>query len=520
VTARRERGPGAANTLSVDALASPGRRRLLVAGTALGTLAAGCGGGHELAGVGSGGTGQVAFSSGPISGFGSVIVNGVKFDDSAASVADDLGQARKLSELGLGMFVEIVGTIDQAAGLGKALSIRIVSQVIGRVDAIDLAARRFTVLTVPIAYNDATVWNTDAEDAALVLGGRVEVWGFLDSANGMLRASRVEVNVVRTAVSAKLRGPVSEYDRQAAWLRIDQQFVDLQAVPGPLPATIEAGSIVQATGTQLSAAGAPLRATTLSIEPAVLAPSIEEVTLDATIASWSGLARFRVEGFSIDGSAAAIFGGDVSTLAEGVRIRVTGSVRGNAVSARSIDIRSLLVATVDAPPTTAPTADDPPPTTAPTADNPPPTAAPTADNPPPTTAPTADNPPPTTAPTADNPPPTTAPTADNPPPTTAPTADNPPPTTAPTADNPPLFASTPLRGSPYVEDTVQVTGVIIKRERLAEIKVRDASGRRFTVDARDTKVRNGNKGDLDPGQAILVTGMRGTVIKASTIQLL
>jgi hypothetical protein len=81
-------------------------------------------------------------------------------------------------------------------------------------------------------------------------------------------------------------------------------------------------------------------------------------------------------------------------------------------------------------------------------------------------------------------------------------------------------ASASPSGSPYVEDTVQVTGVITKRERLAEIKVRDASGRRFTVDARDAKVRNGNKGDLDPGQAILVTGVRGTVIKASTIQLL
>ena len=253
MTTRRERGPRSAITPAVDAPTSPARRRLLVAGSALGTLAGGCGGGDELAGVGSGGTGQVAFSSGPISGFGSVIVNGVKFDDSAASVADDLGQARKLSELGLGMFVEIVGTIDEAAGLGTAQSIRIVSQVIGRVDAIDRTARRFTVLTVPIAFNDATVWNTDVEDAALVLGGRVEVWGFLDSANGVLRASRVEVNIVRTAVSAKLRGPVSEYDRQAAWLRLDRQCVDLQAVPGPLPTSIEVGSIVQATGTQLSA---------------------------------------------------------------------------------------------------------------------------------------------------------------------------------------------------------------------------------------------------------------------------
>jgi len=48
-------------------------------------LAASCGGG-----VDSGGTGAPisSYASGPITGFGSVIVNGVRFDDRSATVRD------------------------------------------------------------------------------------------------------------------------------------------------------------------------------------------------------------------------------------------------------------------------------------------------------------------------------------------------------------------------------------------------------------------------------------------------
>jgi len=50
-------------------------------------LVTGCGGG------GGGGSGsdpaQSSFTAGPITGFGSVIVNGIRFDVSGANVADD-----------------------------------------------------------------------------------------------------------------------------------------------------------------------------------------------------------------------------------------------------------------------------------------------------------------------------------------------------------------------------------------------------------------------------------------------
>ena len=73
-----------------------GLRALLLVLSAAAALAS-CGGG-----VGSGGTGS--FASGPITGFGSVIVGGVRFDDSTANVEDGEGGRRSRDELRLGPF--------------------------------------------------------------------------------------------------------------------------------------------------------------------------------------------------------------------------------------------------------------------------------------------------------------------------------------------------------------------------------------------------------------------------------
>ncbi|MFN7288027.1 MAG: hypothetical protein ACK5SV_02725, partial [Burkholderiales bacterium] len=60
-------------------------RRLVLFGLAAGAAqVAGCGGGGgDLAGIGSGGTGS--FTTGVITGLGSIIVNGVRYDDSGVT---------------------------------------------------------------------------------------------------------------------------------------------------------------------------------------------------------------------------------------------------------------------------------------------------------------------------------------------------------------------------------------------------------------------------------------------------
>ncbi|MDZ7811771.1 MAG: hypothetical protein U5L74_01040 [Ideonella sp.] len=85
-------------------------RRIVGAGWILALSLSGltaCGGG----GVEVQGTGQEppAFANGPISGFGSIIVGGVRYDDSAATVRNDDNQSLSSADLRLGMVVTIDG---------------------------------------------------------------------------------------------------------------------------------------------------------------------------------------------------------------------------------------------------------------------------------------------------------------------------------------------------------------------------------------------------------------------------
>jgi hypothetical protein len=66
---------------------------------------AACGGGGDstAAPTGTTSTPSSVYAAGPITGFGSVIVNGVRFDDSAATITDDDGRTLAESELHLGM---------------------------------------------------------------------------------------------------------------------------------------------------------------------------------------------------------------------------------------------------------------------------------------------------------------------------------------------------------------------------------------------------------------------------------
>ena len=188
------------------------RRLWIGVSTCIGLLVA-CGGG-----VGTGGTG--AFASGPVSGFGSIIINEVVYDDSLARIEDDTGAGRDRSELRLGSVVEVD---SDAVRNGAALAsrVRISSERIGRVDAV--AANTLTVNGLPVRLNSGTVFDdTFAGGAAgVTVGTLIEVHGFSTDASGEVLATRVEARP--TATVFKFRGTISTLDTQARTFRIGSQ---------------------------------------------------------------------------------------------------------------------------------------------------------------------------------------------------------------------------------------------------------------------------------------------------------
>lgn len=174
------------------------RRSLLAASAATALLMLpGCGGGGDggSAGVGTGGTGS--FTSGPIRGFGSIVVNGVRYDDAAAQVVGDGGAALARSDLRLGMVVDVSGSDVSTATDGRrsatATSIGVRSEIEGPVSAINAAAGTLTVLGQLVQITPTTVFDHDLRGglAAVAVGMVVEVYGFLQP-SGQYLATRID----------------------------------------------------------------------------------------------------------------------------------------------------------------------------------------------------------------------------------------------------------------------------------------------------------------------------------------
>jgi len=118
-----------------------------------------CGGDVNFAGgEGTGGTGV-----GPVTGFGSVIVNGVRYDDTgidSTNFFDDHGRTK--SGLGAGMMVKISATgVNDVTGTGTAARIEVLRHVDGPLDnnGVELATNRIMVMGQTVVTDTTTVFD-------------------------------------------------------------------------------------------------------------------------------------------------------------------------------------------------------------------------------------------------------------------------------------------------------------------------------------------------------------------------
>jgi len=155
-----------------------------------------CGGGISISGVGSGGSG---IAEGSVTGFGSVIVNGVEYDDSSAiSQTEDANGTPTLSAAKLGQQVRISQSKD-----GVANTIDILPQLRGPVTRLDAGSAYLQVMgqwvrVVSVSNTAGTATVLDGYDAigSIAQGDALEVHGVWsqDASKGLpvLVASRIE----------------------------------------------------------------------------------------------------------------------------------------------------------------------------------------------------------------------------------------------------------------------------------------------------------------------------------------
>ena len=218
------------------------------------TLVAACGGGTGGTGATGGGS-STAVSIG-IMQKGSIILNGVNFNDNTANVRID-GVAGTSAQLQSGMYVKLRGEINADGVTGMAQTVSAEAEVRGTVQATNPTAvpPSFTVIGQTVLVDDLTVFANFAPAPAspsAAVGALnptvdvVEVHGLRDAA-GNIHASRVELIAAPGPGTDELHGIVAGLTQTT--FTLNGVTVDFsRATVSPNNATLVNGQSVQVHG--------------------------------------------------------------------------------------------------------------------------------------------------------------------------------------------------------------------------------------------------------------------------------
>jgi hypothetical protein len=281
----------------------------------------GCGGGASSTAAvdpGTGGTGIYAL--GKIEGFGSVILNGIRFDDSAAIVRLD-GLTGQSTDLRLGMVVGVVGQRNEDRVNGTAETIETWSVAQGEVT--EVAGGCFTLLGMEIDTGTSTAFSGLSGATSVRVGTRLKVWGLQVGASGRnWSATRVEVSTAPDVVATGL-----------AKVQGGRFFLNAVELLGIAPGSLRANELVRVRGNWNAATqGIQVeRIDRVAISPDQASGS--EVEIEGVVSALPGNGRLMLGSVDVDISRV-----NMPTVQVGQRIEVKGIWRGQILEATQVEI--------------------------------------------------------------------------------------------------------------------------------------------------------------------------------------
>ena len=324
---------------------------LITAITLSSVLIAACGGGGGGGGsVAGGGIGGTGMTSGTVTGFGSVFVNGIEFETDGASrdVDDrtDISNGRDDDKvLDIGMVVTIFGTVNDDGVTGTAESIFYDDDVEGPVAAApvedsDGVTKTFSIFnTTVIVDRNSTVF-ADTDYDSLARDDLLEVSGYFDG-SGNLRATRVEKEGVLVLGSSEveLRGAVKGFDGVDSFTLAGVTVTfDGMTEFEDLPGTVKNGQFVEVEGTLETATS--VAATRIEREDDDFDNNIDEASIEGLVTDFNGINDFRVAGQRVKAGNAEFEPASLkNTLADGVKVEVEGPIEGGVLKATEVEQR-------------------------------------------------------------------------------------------------------------------------------------------------------------------------------------
>lgn len=314
-----------------------------------------CGGGG-----GTGGTADATpagVSSGTVTGFGSIVVDGIHYDDkkvvlgvdSPASAPDGAASGASV-EIKLGHHVELTFTGDESNS--SASSVTVSAEVVGNVSAItpDIVVAGQTVkVNANAAIGPVTFFEGLSSATDIKVGDRLEVHG-APTALGVIQATRIEL---RPALDAWLRisGTVASLTGNPGSFQLGGEtiHVDANTKVFPAGATLANGQRV-AVWSNTAAVGSLVTASFLRIKK-TLPGTNTDARVAGAITDCTGVcdASFKVGGIVINAASAEFVNGAKIDLANGkwVDLRGTVDLATAAITATRVTFRKVMAGALD-----------------------------------------------------------------------------------------------------------------------------------------------------------------------------
>jgi len=306
------------------------------------TFLTGCGSSSSTSGV----SGTTTVNKGVITGFGSVYVNGIKFETGQSTFSVDDNADINQDNLRVGMVVTIQGTVNADGTTGTASFIQYDNELKGPISAItdNITTKQITILSKVVTVNADTVFDSDfgLSFNTLAVDDVVEVSGLV-TATG-ITATHIEKQGIKSTYVGKIEilgnvasltgSSLSDFtfnvDGLAIMTTSNTKLDDLQL------ANIADGAFVKVKGT-LDALGTTLTATKIKAKNYGLGnDDVDKADVEGVISNFNSTDNtFDIQGQTVDASQAVFLPSSI-VLVDGLTVEAEGALKSGVLIAKKI----------------------------------------------------------------------------------------------------------------------------------------------------------------------------------------
>jgi Domain of unknown function (DUF5666) len=306
--------------------------------------------------------GLLSASSGTVTGFGSVFVNGKKFETDDVEVRHDgiteqctISQATRCG-LEEGMTVKVSG--DFSGSSHRATTIVQEDTLEGPITNVDVPNSQFSVLGQTVLVDDTTRFDSGVNLTNLVAGNIVEVSGFV-KADGMVVASFVERKAGTGCGTdgCEIKGVVKNHDHATTSFQIGGLTV-IYDIDGTIPDTIindmpiPSGSnwnglFVEVKGTTFNATTLTLTATKVEPDNQGVGNNVDEFEVEGFVSQAGtpsgNIIDFTIGTMHVQTTANTQFrGGTIDEIVVGAKLSAEGQLAGGILTAKHVKFHTAV----------------------------------------------------------------------------------------------------------------------------------------------------------------------------------